>query len=917
MSIRLQQLIKAVRACKTAAEEREVIAKESAALREAFREQDQSYRHRNVAKLMYIHMLGYPTHFGQMETLKLIAGSGFPEKRIGYLGLMILLDERQEVLMLVTNSVKMDLNNTKNMYIVGLALVALGNICSAEMARDLAPDVEKLMDCPAPYIRKKATLCAIRIVKKVPELLEQFVDKAAELMNDRHQAVVLAAATLMLQIVELDPSLVDKYRPFVPHLCRILRSLLQPGGSPEHDIGGITNPFLQVKLLRLLRLLGRGHADSSDAMSDILAQVASNIEASRNAGNAILYECVQTIMGIECIGGLRLLAINILGRFLANKDNNIRYVALNTLAKVVSVDTQAVQRHRATIVECVKDADVSIRRRALELVYSLVNEANIRTLTRELLDYLAVSDAEFKPDLTAKICMLIQRFAPDRRWHLDQLLAVMLQAGAYVKEEVARALLVQLTNTPDLQPYAARAMFRALAAHGDSAAPTLLATALWVVGEYGEMLLASMGGPLLEGEPALAVSDADVVSLLETVLRRHRSEAAVVEHVLTAAMKLTARLPAQVPRLRALIGRFTTSTQLEVQTRSTEYGKVFSHERIRAQLLERMPALDEAEYLRANNPEGAAAAGGAGGAAAAGTARHANGSAGGSAGAAPAAAAAAKAAGASDLLGGLDVLGGGGGGSAPAAAPAPRALVDDLDALLGGVPAAAPAAAGAAAAAAAAPAVAAVSDDLLNLLGMGAGPAAPAAVPAAAATAAAVGPARFHPGSNRAPSGPRRTPPGATHSHPCRPLLSTPTAPARPRPRCGPLRLLPRSLLHRGLAAARPGGHLQPAQAPHQPRRHGGHGGNGQQHPNRRQRLHAAGGRPQVHAGQAGARLRHLPARPRRQRQPEAVREQHAARRQAAGHAPAHHVCGGGGAEPRGAGGGGQLPAWILRWSDI
>lgn len=36
--------------------------------------------HRNVAKLMYIHMLGYPTHFGQMETLKLIASSGFPEK---------------------------------------------------------------------------------------------------------------------------------------------------------------------------------------------------------------------------------------------------------------------------------------------------------------------------------------------------------------------------------------------------------------------------------------------------------------------------------------------------------------------------------------------------------------------------------------------------------------------------------------------------------------------------------------------------------------------------------------------------------------------------------------------------------------------------------------------------------------------
>jgi AP-1 complex subunit gamma-1 len=85
MTMRLRELIRAVRACRTAQEEQEVIAKESAALREAFRDQDLgAYRHRNVAKLMYIHMLGYPTHFGQMETLKLIAGNGFPEKVCGH-----------------------------------------------------------------------------------------------------------------------------------------------------------------------------------------------------------------------------------------------------------------------------------------------------------------------------------------------------------------------------------------------------------------------------------------------------------------------------------------------------------------------------------------------------------------------------------------------------------------------------------------------------------------------------------------------------------------------------------------------------------------------------------------------------------------------------------------------------------------
>ena len=31
-------------------------------------------------------------------------------------------------------------------------------------------------------------------------------------------------------------------------------------------------------------------------------------------------------MAVESIGGLRVLAVNILGRFLGNKDNNIRWV---------------------------------------------------------------------------------------------------------------------------------------------------------------------------------------------------------------------------------------------------------------------------------------------------------------------------------------------------------------------------------------------------------------------------------------------------------------------------------------------------------------------------------------------------------------------------------------------------------------
>ena len=44
-----------------------------------------------------------------------------------------------------------------NQFIVGLALCALGNICTAEMARDLAPEVEKLVYNNNSYIRKKVS----------------------------------------------------------------------------------------------------------------------------------------------------------------------------------------------------------------------------------------------------------------------------------------------------------------------------------------------------------------------------------------------------------------------------------------------------------------------------------------------------------------------------------------------------------------------------------------------------------------------------------------------------------------------------------------------------------------------------------------------------------------------------------------
>ncbi|AQL01788.1 AP-1 complex subunit gamma-1, partial [Zea mays] len=591
---RLRDMIRAIRACKTAAEERAVVRRECAAIRAAISEGDQDYRHRNMAKLMFIHMLGYPTHFGQMECLKLIAAAGFPEKRIGYLGLMLLLDERQEVLMLVTNSLKQDLNHS-NQFIVGLALCALGNICSAEMARDLAPEVERLLQNRDPNTKKKAALCSVRIVRKVPDLAEIFMSAATSLLKEKHHGVLISAVQLCMELCNASNEALEYLRKnCLEGLVRILRDVSNSSYAPEYDIGGITDPFLHIRVLKLMRILGQGDADCSEYINDILAQVSTKTESNKNAGNAILYECVETIMSIEATSGLRVLAINILGRFLSNRDNNIRYVALNMLMKAIAVDTQAVQRHRATILECVKDADVSIRKRALELVYLLVNDTNVKPLTKELVDYLEVSDQDFKEDLTAKICSIVEKFSLDRLWYLDQMFRVLSLAGNHVKDDVWHALIVLVSNASELQGYSVRSLYKALQASSEQ--ESLVRVAVWCIGEYGEMLVNNLS--MLDMEEPITVTEYDAVDAVEAALQRYSADVTTRAMCLVSLLKLSSRFPPTSERIKEIVAQNKGNTVLELQQRSIEFSSIIQrHQSMKSSLLERMPVLDEANYL--------------------------------------------------------------------------------------------------------------------------------------------------------------------------------------------------------------------------------------------------------------------------------------------------------------------------------
>lgn len=461
------------------------------------------------------------------------------------------------------------------------------------MSRDLFSEVETLVSTANPYIRRKAALCAMRICRKVPDLQEHFLEKASGLLSDRNHGVLLCGLTLVTSLCEADEAeggeegIIEKFRAFVPGLVKTLKGLASSGYAPEHDVTGITDPFLQVKILRLLRVLARGDAQVTEKINDILAQVATNTDSSKNVGNSILYEAVLTILDIEADSGLRVMGVNILGKFLTNRDNNIRYVALNTLVKVVAIDTNAVQRHRNTILECLRDPDISIRRRALDLSFTLINESNVRVLVRELLAFLEGADNEFKPTMTSQIGIAADRYAPNKRWHIDTMLRALTLAGNYVKEPILSSFIRLIATTPELQTYAVQKLYTNL--KKDITQESLTQAGAWCIGEYGDSLL--RGGQYEEEELVQVVKEHEIIDLFSNILNSSYATQVSTEYIVTALMKLTTRLsePAQIERIRRLLQAHSTSLDVEVQQRAVEYGNLFAHDQIRRGVLEKMP----------------------------------------------------------------------------------------------------------------------------------------------------------------------------------------------------------------------------------------------------------------------------------------------------------------------------------------
>lgn len=276
-------------------------------------------------------------------------------------------------------------------------------------------------------------------------------------------------------------------------------------------------------------------------------------------------------MAVESEAGLKILAVNILGRFLINRDNNIRYVALNSLSKVVNEDVSAVQRHRATILECLKDPDISIRQRALELTYQLVDANNITELVREMLNYLIVSAPEQRAALCSRVSVVVERFAPSPRWQIETLIAILSIAGNHCDDSILCMTVDHVTKLTELHSFVVHKLFGLLRDELPRAQITLVHLAIWCIGEYGDHLLMPCNADNGSDHTYYATSADEILGLLEAVLRSHLATELTKSYVLTALMKLSNYLNEGKAQSISLVNQFNSSLSLELHQRSCEY----------------------------------------------------------------------------------------------------------------------------------------------------------------------------------------------------------------------------------------------------------------------------------------------------------------------------------------------------------
>ena len=247
-----------------------------------------------------------------------------------------------------------------------------------------------------------------------------------------------------------------------------------------------------------------------------------------------------------------------LGKFISSRETNVRYLGLDAMTHLAarSETLDPIKRHQPVILGSLRDRDISVRRKGLDLVYSMCDTTNSQSIVNELLKYLPGADFAIREEMVLKIAILTEKYATDVQWYVDISLRLIAMAGDHVSEEVWQRVIQIVTNNEELQVYAAQNILEYIKV--DECHETLVKIGAYLLGEFGHLIADNKGSSPIE-------------QFIYLQQKLHKVTTATRAMLLTCFVKMVNLFPEIRPQLLQVFQDYSQILDAELQQRACEY----------------------------------------------------------------------------------------------------------------------------------------------------------------------------------------------------------------------------------------------------------------------------------------------------------------------------------------------------------
>lgn len=454
-------------------------------IKQELRQHNLAVKANAVAKLTYLQMLGYDVSWAGFNIIEVMSSTKFTEKRIGYLAASQSFHQDTEVLMLATNMIRKDLSATSQ-YEAGLTLSSLSCFMSPDLARDLANDIMSLLTSTRPYLRKKGVLLLYKVFLRYPEALRPAFPRLKEKLEDPDPGVQSAAVNVICELARKNPK---NYLSLAPTFFKLMTSS--------------TNNWMLIKIIKLFGAL----TPLEPRLGKKLIEPLTNLIHSTSA-MSLLYECINTVIAVLisissgmpnhaasiqlCVQKLRIL--------IEDSDQNLKYLGLLAMSKILKTSPKSVGSHKDLIMSCLDDADDSIRLRALDLLSGMVSKKNLMEIVKKLMSHMAKAEGTtYRDELLTKILEICSQndyqYISNFEWYVSVLVELSQMEGGAHGGKLAHQMMDVAIRVEAIRPFAVEQMALLienacvlLRSGRHTSAAEVLYAACWLVGEFSSLL---------------------------------------------------------------------------------------------------------------------------------------------------------------------------------------------------------------------------------------------------------------------------------------------------------------------------------------------------------------------------------------------------------------------------------------------